>query len=234
MIPSQKWFPSSLQERAAWYDNFSTQIGAIGLTLGIGMTAAEITEVGEDNGNIQALATGSVTLDFFAEAYRQYRKIFTEGDIGDPIPDFPASPTFTLPNPSQPTGAFERLVKLVDRIRTSPVYTDELGALLGIIPQKGDDLAVDELKPALKANAMPGNLVQVDFVRGKTDGVQIETLIDGAGGWANAGKYFKSPAQLNIPNGTGNPHSVQIRARFVMGNNAVGLNSDIIQVVTTP
>ena len=43
-----------------------------------------------------------------------------------------------------------------------------------------------------------------------------------------------SPATLNIPNGTGNPHSVQLRARYVLKDEPVGLNSDTVNVVTTP
>ena len=63
----------------------------------------------------------------------QYRKIITEGDIGDPTPEFPANPAFALPV-VQPTGIFERLNNLVERIRVAPNYTAETGALLGIIP----------------------------------------------------------------------------------------------------
>ena len=230
-IPSRTWFPQSLQDRAAWYSNFSAQIVPLGPSLGL--VAADLSKIGDDNNVIQFLADIDLQLEAFADGVREYRKVVTEGAVGSPAPAFPANPAFTLPV-AVPTGIFERLVGFVDRIRVAPAYTDEIGAVLQIIPAKGDSLVVDELKPELKASAMPGSIVQVDFVRGKTDGVQIETLIDGAGGWANAGKYFKSPAQLNIPNGTGNPHAVQIRARFVIGNDAVGLNSDIIQVVTTP
>ena len=43
-----------------------------------------------------------------------------------------------------------------------------------------------------------------------------------------------SPATLNIPNGNGLPHSVQLRARFFIGNDLVGLYSEIYTVVTTP
>ena len=43
-----------------------------------------------------------------------------------------------------------------------------------------------------------------------------------------------SPATLNIPNCNGLPHSVQLRARFFIGNDLVGLYSEIYTVVTTP
>ena len=53
--------------------------------------------------------------------------------IGDPTPAFPANPAFALPE-VVPTGIYQRLIELVDRIRSAPAYTDEIGALLGIIP----------------------------------------------------------------------------------------------------
>lgn len=34
MIPNRRWFPGTLQERAAWFDNFDTQMQAIGAGLG--------------------------------------------------------------------------------------------------------------------------------------------------------------------------------------------------------
>jgi hypothetical protein len=231
MIPSSKWFPSSLQDRAAWFENFSAQFADVAVLLGF--VASDVTAVTADNAAMQLMAGAAVTLDAHADAIRQFRIVLTEGNIGDPTPLWPNDMAFGDPV-TPATGIFERLDNLVKRIRVAPSYTAEIGGLLGIIPKKGDDLVADELKPSLKAAAMPGNVVQVDFVRGKTDGVQIETLIDGNGGWTSSGKFFKSPAVLNIPDGTGNPHAVQIRARYVMGNDAVGLNSDIIQVVTTP
>ena len=52
--------------------------------------------------------------------------------------------------------------------------------------------------------------------------------------WTAGGTYFKSSAAVNVPDGTGLPHSVRIRARYIIGNEPVGLNSDTVNVVTTP
>jgi hypothetical protein len=81
---------------------------------------------------------------------------------------------------------------------------------------------------------MPGSVVEVSFTRGKSDGVVIETKVDNSATWSSAGTYFKSPASLNIPDGNGLPHSVQIRARYIIGNEPVGQNSDTVNAVTTP
>jgi hypothetical protein len=86
----------------------------------------------------------------------------------------------------------------------------------------------------LKAVPMPGNVVQVKFTRGQTDGIDVQIKVDNAESWSSAGRFFKSPASLNIPDGTGLPHAVEIRARFLEGNDPVGQNSDTINVVTLP
>jgi len=234
MIPSQKWFPSSLQERAAWFGNFETQFSVNGLGTTLGFVAADMTAVTNDNAAMQFVADLQTGVDAYADAVRQYRKIITEGNDGDPAPAEPLAPTGGLPLPVPATGIFERLDDLVKRIRVSPTYTDEAGAILGIIPSKGDSLFEEDMKPSLKAVAMPGNVVDVSFVRGQTDGIAVEIQIDGAGGWVSSGRFFKSPGSLDIPTGTGLPRAVQIRARFVVGNDPIGLNSDTVNVVTTP
>jgi hypothetical protein len=234
-IPSRAWFPAGLQDRAAWFDNFASQFSAIGLSLGF--TAPQITIVQSDNVCIHALAAGKVTLDAFVDAVMQYRKNVTEGDVGDPTPAFPVAPDIT-PSELSDTGIFQRLIELVTRIRAAAAYTPEVGALLGIIPSTTGTGANPEdnpdFKPVLKPVTKPGNAVEVGFTRGSTDGIAIEIKIDNEASWSDGGRFFKSPAALNIPDGTGLPRAVQIRARFLSGNNPIGQNSDTVNVVTTP
>lgn len=229
MLPSKKWFPTSLQERAAWFDNFNIQFGTVGASLGF--TAADVTSVGNDNQIVQFVATAAVELEAYREAVRQYRLIMLEGKIGETVPAFPANPTFAPPT-GIPTGIFERLDNRVKRIRTSANYTAEIGALFGIIPVKPTPVPPDQMQPKLKAIAMPGSVVQVSFVRGLTDGVAIEMKLDN-GAWADAGRFFKSPAEITVPqNAQSLPRSVQLRARYVEGNTAIGQFSAVVSTAT--
>ena len=167
VVPSVKWFPQSLQERAVWHDNFTLRFASV--APGLGFLPAEVITVQTDNTCFQDLATGREQLDAFVESVTMYRKNVTEGNIGEPTPVFPTAPTIT-PAELPPTGIFQRLIDLVARIRSAPTYTTEIGALLGIIPSastSGSGSGTDdvELKPVLKANTMPGNVVQVKFTR---------------------------------------------------------------------
>lgn len=230
MVPSNKWFPSSLQNRAAWYQNFTTQFAV--LAAGFGFTAPEIAAMQDDNTVIQFLAQTAVDHEAYKDALGEYRTTVTEGDIGDPTPGFPANPTFTLPE-IVPTGIFERLVNAVTRIRAAATFSPEAGALLGINPSSGPAPEGD-VPPTLKAFTQPGNVIEVRFTRGSSDGIAVEIKVDNEVAWSSAGRFPKSPAIITVPDGTGLPRAVQLRGRFLDGNSPIGPNSDTVNVVTTP
>lgn len=231
MRPSNRYFPTSLQEQAAWYANFTTNIAVVGSSLGL--TVPEITSIQDDNNIVQFIASTAVELDAYRAAVKQYRTIITEGEIGSPTPAFPAALALIVPDPV-PTGIWERLDGFVKRIRVAPTYTDEIGALLDIIPSQPGPTPENDMKPSLTPATLPNSVLQVKFVRGDTDGVVIETNVDN-GSWSNAGRFFKSPATLAIPeNPAGLPRSVQIRARYVEGDTPVGQFSPTVTIATQP
>ena len=232
MAPSQRWFPTSLAERSAWFNNFSAQFAVLAVHLGF--TPAEVTAVADDNAAFQFAFTEGEKADGYADAARQYRRILTEGKIGEKTPVFPTPPTVG-PLPSADTGIFERLDDLVRRIRVAPNYTADDGALLGIIGTTPDPISPDAMQPVMKAKALPANVVEVEFVRGKTDGIALQMQLDNETEWSNAGSFFKSPAMLNIPTGmNGVPRAVRLRARYLQGNAQIGQNSDTVNVTTIP
>lgn len=233
MTPSNRWFPASLQERAAWFENFANQFTAVHLSLGF--TAADEAAVSDDNELMQFLAGTELVVRSYRSAVRQYRKIITEGKIGDPTPAFPAG-IAPAPPSVRLTGIFERLDNLVRRIRVAPAYTDEIGALLGIIPAQTEPESPEEMQPvSLKARAVPGNIVEVNFARGTSDGVAVEMKVDKEATWSDAGKFFKSPATISIPqNADRLPRAVQLRLRYLIDDKPVGHLSDVLTTQTIP
>jgi hypothetical protein len=233
MVPSKTWFPQALQERAAWYQNFTTQLAI--LAAGLGFTPAEVADVQADNDAFQFLAQVALEVESYDKAMTAYRKLTLEGENGKTGGELPLPPTYPVTPPTVDPGLFERLVTLVERIRVAPAYTPEDGAALQIIPSKPADLIPEEIKPDPSLKAFPGNVIQADFVRGKTDGIEIQYQVDNSGTWENAGRFVKSPAMINIPeNGQATARSVQVRARYVIGNTAVGQYSDTDNISTIP
>jgi hypothetical protein len=233
-IPSRTYFPGDLQGRAAWFQNFSDNFATVGASLGF--TPAEISDVQDDNTAIQDLAAGRTELDAFVDAVTQYRSTVLENDIDGTTLAFPAAPSIT-PSELRPTGLFQRLIELVDRIRAAPAYTPEIGALLGVIPSASGGPSApetDSMKPVLKSKAKPANVVEIAYTKGKTDGIDVEIKIDNAADWSAAGRFTASPAVLNIDAGTGLPRSVQIRARYFKSNDPIGLYSETYTAVAAP
>ena len=210
MIPSTKWFPLSLEDRAAWFASFATNFSNVAV-VPLGFTIADTNAVNDDNDIMQFLLGANSAIEAYKDAARQYRLIITEGDIGDPTPLFPAGIAPAVGTPVA-TGIYQRLIELVDRIRAAPAYTNEIGALLGILPQSAP-APEEDVPPVLKAEALPGNIVSVKFVRGRSDGIAVERQLDNETEWASVGNYLKSHVELNIPSGTNNlPRAVRVRA----------------------
>lgn len=226
-----RFFPTSLQDQAAWCNNFAIQFAILATILGF---RDFIGGVNADSAAMQKLAAVAIQLKAYRQAVQQYRTTILYGSIGQTTPEFPALPAYGIPD-TVPTGMFERFDILVKQIRLSPTYTEEIGALLGIIPANRPALPTEDLQPLVKMLAMPGSTVQVSFVRGNTDGVMLQTKIDKAENWSDSGRFFTSPIQLPIPeNPTGLPRSVQVRARYIEGNAAVGQFSPVVMTSTQP
>lgn len=121
------------------------------------------------------------------------------------------------------------------RIKVAPNYSDEEGQQLGIVSPKVDPIAPGTNPPVLKVSASPGNVLNVEFTRGSSDGIRIQTSLDKSNVWNNEGTFKKSPALITIPAGEGDlPRAVQVRARFVKANDPVGDYSDIVSISTMP
>ena len=231
MIPSKRWFPTTLVDRAVWLNNFTTQFEQVAPSLGF--SAADVTSMTQDNEDFQAVAKAMIVAESFMSALRQFRITLTEERPGSAQPHFPNLDVTPPPN-AVPAGIFQRLDDRVQRIRTAAAYTDEIGALLGIIPAGSQSLTASELVPEIKASVLPGNIVHVRFTRADTHGLFIEMKLDRDGEWTDVGRFIRSPAVLEVPDGTGAPRAVEIRARYLIGNNPVGQNSNVVSVVTTP
>lgn len=232
-MPSARWFPRPLQDRAAWYANFSHTFSLLARQLGL--TPEDAEAVNKDNAMIQWLAEADVAYQSSINAYREFRDMMLDSPTGSSNPQFPQ---VMLPaNPELVSvGLLERLDRLVARVKASPTYTEDTGQQLGIV---GSDTETppppDTLKPALKVKAQPGSKVETTFVRGPANGISLEYQRASETAWTPAGTYLVSPAETVIAPLTPNtPEVVRLRARYIQGNNAVGQHSDIVVVTTQP
>lgn len=231
MIPSKRWFPTTLVDRAAWIDNFAKQFAIVAPSLGF--SAADVTSMTQDAEDFRATAFAIHTAEAYMAGLRGFRLSMSEEKVGSPQPFFPTL-VITPPPNGVPAGIFQRLDERVRRVRAAAAYTDDIGALLNIRPSKEQSIVDSELVPVITPIVLPGNIIRVRFTRADTDGLFIQIKLDKEKDWINVGRFLKSPAVIAVPDGTGAPRAVEIRARYLVGDDPVGQNSAISSVVTTP
>ena len=232
MVPSNLWFPYSILDRAAWYQNFITQFTNIATTLGI--TAAEVTTLTNDAAVMNSLADAAVLLETYTKAVREFRIYITEGNVGDPNPEFPVAPTISVSG--TPTGMFERLDGIVKRIRVAPAYTPEIGALLGIIPQSPVRPAPSEMKPTIKVGNSPDSYsFTISATRFGLNAYMVQIRRSGQETWVDSGFAQNSDFTVTVsPTTPGQPERIQVRAVLIDKSAPIGEPSDPKYVTVNP
>lgn len=229
MRPDQRWFPTSRAERAAWFRNFAQNFESVGPELGF--TRAQIDSVNADNDVLQFAAATVFSLDRTMQAVRGYERLMAEGRVGSPQPEFPNFTPPPLPK-SVPPGIFERLEKLVRRIRVAPSYTAATGAALGIIPKNRQIANLAEFTPKLTVRVNPApHSINVRCPRGRFRIFDVWIQRDGRSEWEEAAVLASSPADVDIkPTTQGKPEKISVRTRMRSGQNGVGNFSNIVEV----
>ncbi len=233
MIPNPAWFPTNMAARVLWFANFKKQFAELATDLGF--SAADVTSVTNDNSVMQFLGETTVEMKNFDDAVRKYRIIITEHKVGDPMPDFPAVPVMTLPV-EIPTGLFERLSDLVDRIRLAASFTQEIGAMLGINPVQPTPPDPNTVKPTIKATPLFESYKFDAFVmRMGMDSFKVQIRRMESETWTDAGFGTSSPLEITVqPTTPGQPERLQVRAILIKKNEPVGQPSDPVYVTVNP
>jgi len=226
----RRWFPRSLPEQARFYDNFTRAFA--GEAAGLGFTAEDIAALEADNAVMQYLKLTDLMVRNFKSAFRALKRHLTLGGDGEPTyihfapPDEP---------PIVPAGMFDRLFHLADRICAADGYTDVVGARLGILPPKSEALRAEDLSLKLKAKAKGAAQAEVKFVRGKTSGVNLYFRRAGSEERIDLGRFFSSPAIVKIPLiEAGKPEQIYLFGRYLIGNDAVGEFSPMVELLIAP
>jgi len=233
MIPNSRWFPMSLADRSAWFDNFDTQFqfyaGALGLN-------ADIAGVTADNADFQSIAATTLAVQNFASAVTQFRRELTEGDIGDPQPVFPAE-DFEGPPNEVAAGIFQRLDELRDRILAAPAYTDAMGIAMGIVATGGGEIDPLSVQPEIELFAAEtGYLFTVVVIkRANADFWIVRVAPVGSTNWQNMGSFTGKSTDINWPPPEESlPVQLQVRVQLRKNNADYGDPSNISLVTVNP
>lgn len=223
-----------MQDRAAWLQNFQTNLTPIAASVGI--LPAELTALGLDVEDFISLAAITLSVENFKSAVREYRLSFSEGDVGDPMPVWPPVPANAPPNAPRAAGMFQRIVEIVDRIRAAPAYTDEIGASLGIIPEQAGSISPGDVKPTIEAFASQTDYMFSIVVSNRAEADAWSVSVQPKGGqWSNAGTFTGKSADITYTPATpGDPVMISIRVQLKRNNANYGQLSDIVAITLNP
>lgn len=218
-----------------WYKNFAERLPTHATALGL--TQAEVAAVQADNAMLSYLVGDLVrAYETALQVQAAYKNLIKDGPVGaqggglPPGPTLPAAPAVVAP------GIVPRLRQTVARIKAAPAYTEAIGADLGIADSAPPPAVPDSsAKPAAKASVLASGQVQVEFSKGRFDGVLIEGRRVGEAEWRGLGTDNYSPFVDARPlQQAGVPEVREYRLRYVLRDEPVGEWSDIISAIAGP
>jgi len=226
--------PTKDNERISWSLNFEAEFPAVAAVLGF--SNAEMTALLQDSA---AMRHGIL----YAQAGAAFSKTCTAfkngmlGGVGENQLN-PPQPSFTPP-PSPPAevdaGIIERLSKAMSQAKLSAGYTKSIGEALRIEKETPDSSIPPDAKTSVKATSMTGSIVRLDWIKGKFDGVFIDSQRGDETDWTRLDFDNRSPYEdTRPPLVAGKPEERRYRLRYFIDNQPVGAWSDVIVVITIP
>lgn len=201
-MAKQDYIPKTDGDFLAWHDNYKTQVAALAATFGL--TAAEVTALSDRNTDLHTRATDANTAKATAQAKTAEKQN------------------------SFRTGTNEARA-LANRCKTHPAYTEASGQQLGIIgPEDTTDLT--NAKPTLQAAAVTTNSVTINFNKSISSGVRIQSKRGAETAFTLLAVDTASPYIDTRPNLGAGPESRQYQAQYLLGDDAIGFVSNILNV----
>jgi hypothetical protein len=228
------YLPSSESDQVKWMNNFVAKLAVHSATVGV--TAAELAALQADAAYLSYLLHDLLPL-YRAKAHEitAYKDLMKSGPLGTPAGTLPVAPTPPTPPTAVQPGVMPRIAALVQRIKNAPGYNVALGADMGIEAPTATPILAASVKPTFTATAAPGYQVQLDWVKGKLDGVRVECKRATEADWVPLGDDRYSPYTDARP--ALQPGSSEIRSyrmRYYKKDELVGTYSDTVTVLATP
>lgn len=228
MNTSIGYIPNSDSDRSVWLNNFSTKINTYATLVGV--TANEVTAVQKDTAMytyiINMLETYKQTVNNITSYKNQLKHAVGQQHLGA----LPTPPVLATAPALVSEGIFDRVSKLVKRIKASTNYTEAMGNDLSIIaPIQVFDPTT--LQPELKVS-LDGDRPHIKCAKGYSDAIDLYVDRKDGSGFTLIGRLTK-PDYIDIVDLPANVVLVEwdYKARYVIANNVVGTMSSIASVI---
>jgi hypothetical protein len=228
--------PRTDNDLMVWYGNFAARFAAHATALGF--SQADVDAVQADDAMLSYLVGDLLPAYTSAlQARSAYKNSIKDGPLGSPAGSLPPAPTVAAAPANVLPGILPRVRQLVARIKVAPGYTETIGLDLGIVGTDSGGANAPNLsaKPTVKAHAIATSQVQIEFSKGKFDGVLIESRRTGETGWTSLGTDNFSPFIDDRPLlAADKPEVREYRLRYILRDEPVGDWSDIISATARP
>ena len=144
------YLPQGDTLKVTWLKQFASKTPVYATVLDI--TAGEQTSLDDDANMFEYIViTMHPAYKTKVQDITSFKNIMRDGPLGTPTPPVPVAPTLPAAPTAVEPGIFKRVAKFVQRLKSHPNYTENIGEDLGII---GGEMTFEpsELKPELKGD----------------------------------------------------------------------------------
>lgn len=225
------WLPRRDAERLLWLQNFALKLNNYVGTAGI--LASDVTNMNTVRDQVQWILNRTDQIRTVSQDLTTLKKILFDGPNTTPTGAYPVAPTYPAPPAVGPTaGIFINITNFVERLKRTSGYTEVMGEDLGIIGPVTIESIVD---PTFTALAQPNSEIRLNWVKGSSDGVIIESQRGAETVWTLlATDRFSPYLDARPPLVVGEPEVRRYRVRYLDGDAPVGNYSAIVSATTVP
>ncbi|MDF2448771.1 MAG: hypothetical protein K0R26_1275 [Bacteroidota bacterium] len=228
MKTNLSYIPTTDADKVIWLNNFTTKLAVHATTLGV--TTAELSSVQKDNAMYQYVIN-------MIESYRQYLANLTgyknmlKRAVGQQhIGGIPALPVLATAPATVTEGIFDRISKLVIRIKATLTYTDNIGSDLGVIAPAPPAIDVATMKPVITVKLEVGR-PHLKWIKGYSDAIDLYADHNDGNGFMLVGRLMRNEYMDTTPVASPKVFDEwQYKAIYVIADTQVGLYSSIVSV----
>jgi hypothetical protein len=166
-----------------------------------------------------------------------YKNLLKDGPLGSSAGNLPTFAAPATPPKAVLPGIVPRLQSVVQRARLHPRCTEALQKGLGIASSAAasSPSLVGHVAPKARTESLPNSEVRIEFVRGDSDGVLVESRRGDETEWRHlAVDRFSPYVDTRQPLKPGTSEKREYRLRYLDEDDPVGPYSDILVVHTIP
>lgn len=220
------YLESTDEKLAIQMTNFGSKIG--GYATNFALTPAEVSGVQDDAAFFSWSVSNLRRIETHKQNWTAFKNILKKGEANATVNTVPAIPLLEAEPTAVAPGVLFRFTTIVNRVKAHPAYTTAIGQNLGIENGTKAKVNTDAAQPALKV-AIRGGKVNLIWKKSGFSGIVIEK--DSGKGFVTLDKDFSPDFIDNSPMPAQGESAVwKYRASYLVGDDKVGIMSDIVSV----